>query len=663
MRTLCIVAGLVCGLALVIEGQSAAGRAVHVTLHEGTSMAAALSPDQRTIAIDLLGTLWMLPAAGGDAKPITDIALDARQPAWSPDGRHIAFQAYRSSTWQIWTANADGGDARPVTSSPYDDREPTWSPDGTRIAFSSDRSGSYDVWVLTLASGALQQVTFGPSNEFMPAWHGADELVYVSDRESRPGMYATSLSGLTPGAPDRLIATAAGSLAAPAFAPDGAIAFNAISGGRSRLMVGERNIADDDEDVFPFRPQWASPAELLYTADGKIKRRPAAGGAARIVEFSADVSFVRQSFTPKRHRFDRRGPQPVLGIMHPAVSPDGNQVAFAALGDLWVMPVDSAPRRLMTDAAVDTEPAWSPDGRSLAYSSDRGGSVNIWIRSLETGADRQLTHLASAPASAAWSRDGGRIACVDSEGQIQVVDVKTGAVTRIHEHLNEPGRPSWSPDGRAVVVSSLRVYSTRFREGTNEVLRVSVSGEPDRWFDPAPHKSIGMREDYGPVWSPDGTQMAAIVDGLLSAWPVAPDGTPQGPPRPLSTDLAGSPTWTADSRKILYQTDTGFKIVDVAGRRVSAAIDPHLTWTATADAHRTVVHAGRLWDGRSDALRTDVDIVVEGTRIVTVAPHRAALHTGTVVDASGDTVIPGLIEIHAHLSTGYGQALGLAFLA
>jgi Tol biopolymer transport system component/imidazolonepropionase-like amidohydrolase len=670
MHKVLAVALIVVGCAMVGRGQQAAPRPVHLTLHEGTNMAAALSPDGRTMAIDLLGTLWTMPAQGGTATAITDIFLDARQPSWSPDGRRIAFQAYRDSTWQIWTAAADGRELKPVTSSPYDDREPAWSPDGTRLAFSSDRGGSYDIWVLTLATGAVRQVTTAASNEFMPSWRSATEIAYVSDRREQPGIYAAPAA--TTGAPERLVAAAEGALAAPAFGPGGAVAFNAIAGSHSRLMIGDRNIADPDEDVFPFRPQWLPDGDVLYTADGKIKRRPAAGGAARTVEFSADLSFTRQAFTPKRHRFDLTGPQPVQGIMHPALSPDGRQIAFAALGDLWIMPVDGTPRRLTADPALETEPAWSPDGKSLAYSSDRSGTMNIWIHDVQGGGDRQLTKLAVAATLPAWSPDAARIAFVDAEGQLQLVDVKSGVIRRIHDHLNEPGRPSWAPDGSAVVVSSLKVYSTRFREGTNQVLRVPIDGSGDRWFDPAPHKSIGMREDYGPVWSPDGTQMAAIVDGLLTAWPVGRDGAPLGPPRPLATGLAGSPTWTGDSRQILYQADAGMKIVDVAARRVVRDVAPRLTWTQAAPQYivsgpgrteRTrTIHAGRFWDGRADALRRDVDIVIEGNRIKSVEPHQAA-RGGAVIDASDETVIPGLIEIHTHLSENFGEALGRAFLS
>src|SRR5256886_13410462 len=206
-----LAAAIVVGCVVVGNARDTAPRAVHLTLREGTNMAAALSPDGRTIAIDLLGTLWTLPAQGGAATPITDIFLDARQPSWSPDGRSLGFQAYRNSRWQIGPAAPDGKELKPATSSPYDDREPVWSPDGSRIAFSSDRSGSYDIWVLTIATGALRQITSAPSNEFMPSWRSAEVVAYVSDRRERPGIYSSA-------------AAATGGRATPLPARDGELA-------------------------------------------------------------------------------------------------------------------------------------------------------------------------------------------------------------------------------------------------------------------------------------------------------------------------------------------------------------------------------------------------------------------------------------------------------
>ena len=75
--------------------------------------------------------------------------------------------------------------------------------------------------------------------------------------------------------------------------------------------------------------------------------------------------------------------------MAPVISPDGTQVAFAALGDLWLMPIGGTARRLTNDRFVEMHPTWSPDGRSLAFSSDRDGTMDLWVRDLASGADTE----------------------------------------------------------------------------------------------------------------------------------------------------------------------------------------------------------------------------------------------------------------------------------
>ena len=359
--------------------------------------------------------------------------------------------------------------------------------------------------------------------------------------------------------------------------------------------------------------------------------------------------------------------------MHPVISPDGTRVAFAALGDLWTVSAsggEAVPERLTQDVYVEMNPAWSPDGTQLAFSSDRGGAMDVWIRDLRTGRDRRV---AGGGAAAAWSPDSSRLAYLDAQSQLQVVDVASGEGRQVHDRLNEPGRPSWSPDGRAVVMSALHPYSTRFREGTNQVLRVQVEPEPsatgrgafapDRWFDPLPHKSIGMRENLGPVWSPNGREMAAIVDGFLMTYPVAPDGSPAGAPRRLSADYASSPSWTADSRHVLYQALDRFRLVDLTDGRVRDIV-PQFTWTArktTGDhdracgtAVRRARHAPspRTWTSSSRA----------------TASRRWRRTVTTCIGASWwtrgpSTVLPGLIESHTHLTKEYGEALGRIWLS
>ncbi len=620
-------------------------------------MSAALSPDGRTLAIDLLGCLWVLPSSGGQARQISDEFGDIRQPVWSPDGKTIAFQSYRDGGWHIWTVASDGTDLKQRTSGPFDDREPYWSADGTRIALSSDRSGNYDIWELTLANGQLRQLTNNPANDSMPTWIGdGREIGFVSDRPSSPGIWAVDTNGR-----ERLVQQTPAAPTAAAWSADGKVLYNLVANNQSRLMFGTEVISAS-EDVFPFRPQWISNSEFLYTADGKIKRRTLGTAAPRTIEFTARVQFDRTSYAQKRRDFDSTSAQAVQGNLKPAISPDGKQIAFAALGDLWMMTIGSKPQRITNDAFVETDPVWSRDGKSLVFSSDRSGSMDIWIRDLQTGQDRRLTDLPGSEYGAALSPDGSRAAFLNESGEVHTVNLRSSEVQKIHDASFEPGRPTWSPDSKTVLISVLQPYSTKYREGTSQMLAISLDDRTDHRYVPVPHHSVGLREGDGPVWSPDGTKMAFVMEGTLWVMAVSAKGEPAGPPRRLTSESADSLSWTGDSHRILYVSMDKLRLVSVDDGKIQD-VPLDLTWQPKKPQGRKVIHAGRLFDGKSDALRSDIDIVIEQNRIRSVEAHRADLHTGEVVDASGLTVMPGLIEIHSHFRKDYGQKLGRIWLS
>jgi Tol biopolymer transport system component len=667
-----IVTAAACAAALtaarVSQAPASPGESVEITVREGTSMAIALSPDKRTLVIDLQGGLWSLPVAGGTAKRLTDEYNDARQPAWSPDGRRIAYQGYRDGTWRIWTISADGSNPTALTTGSFDDREPNWSPDGTRIAFSSDRSGNYDVWVLDVASRQVRQITKDPGNDFLPAWSpDGRELTFVSTRTSAPGVYATTLDGT-----ERLVAASAGAVGAPSWSPDGkSVLYSVLPGGgfnatgQTHLMLGDREVANG-EDYFPFRAQWISADEFLYPADGKIKRRSLASSGVDTIEFSATLRVTPARYTRKRRDYDSTTPQPVKGIIHPVASPDGSKIAFAALGDIWTVPIaGGTPTRLTDDSYVDTDPTWSPDGTKIAFSSDRAGGMDIWVRDLKTGNDRRMDGLPNADMAAAWSPDGKSIAFVSNadfeQGEIYIVPTEGGEPRKVLDRTFGVGYPSWSADSRFLITPSFKPYSTRYREGMNYYTLVpSVSG-PARTVVPNQHLPIGKRAGDGPAWSPDGKQIAFVTNDYLYVMPVTPNGDPAGPPRQLTRELADSISW-AGPNQILYIATDHLKLINVANGSTKD-VPINLAWQRKNPTARLVVHAGRLVDGRQQTARTDVDIIVEGNRIRGIEAHRADLHAGTVVDASGLTVMPGLIEAHGHQLKEDGTLFGRVHLA
>jgi Tol biopolymer transport system component len=674
MRRRWFAAGVL-GLAASLKGAPAPAPAlIDVTVREGTSMSVSVSPDGRTLAVDLQGSIWTIPAAGGAATRITDIYNDARQPTWAPDGKSIAFFAYRDGGYDLWSIAPDGSQQHKLTWGAFDDREPAWSHDGTRLAFSSDRGSplgsDYNIWVMDIRTGECRQLTKAPSDDYMPSWSPDDsEIAFASGREDGQSVWAVKVADGT----ERKVSTAAGRVDSPSWGPGGQIVYHVTTPGQSRFEAGGRT-QTASENVFAFRASWASPADFYYVSDGRIRKRGLDSSTPQTVDFTATMQVTRAetAYVHRKRDFTSTTPRQVLGIVRPVISPDGRQIAFAAVGDVYVMPVDGKPLNVTKDQALDTDPAWSPDGSQLVYSSDKDSDhLQLWIRDMRTGQSRKVTSLTTQPQGATWSPDGKRIVFFNVDGmwrvaQMSVLDVATGAVTKIHDSLAQPGTPTWSPDGKRIALAEVAPYTRRFREGTNQVLTMSAAGstpDTDKWYAPVPTLSIDSRGGCGPVWSPDGTKMAAIYEGVLAVWPVSPAGEPLGAPRRVTTESAHSPSWAGDSRHILYQSLDTLRILDIeTGDARTVPLD--LKYTPAVPTTRTLVHAGKLVDMKSPTLRTNVDITIDGNRIVSVVAHAAANHTGRqVVDASNLTVMPGLVEFHSHLQKDFGEAQGRAWLA
>ena len=643
---------------------TAQARHVDLRITEGTNIAAALSPDGQTIAIDLLGRIWTLPRAGGTAKVLTDEFGDARQPAWSPDGKRIAFQSFRDGTWHIWSIAADGSGLRQHTTGEFDHREPEWSRDGTSLLFSSDRSGSYDIWRQDVGSGRLERLTTDPADEFGPSAGPGGSVAFGSSKPGAAGVWLWEPNGTTA----RWVA-AEGRIAGPSISPDGrTIVYNVIAGGASQLMAAERDaaprrVSGPGDDVFPFRAAWTGQGTILYTSDGKVAEVRPDGTQLAGVPFEARITFDRPGYQRARRDFDSERAEPVRGIISPTVAPDGRSYAFVALGDLWRLTAGRL-ERLTADLFVETDPQFSPDGASLVYATDRGGSMELWLRTLATGADRQLTRSGGA-ALPAWTPDGARIVFQVQRGlgtEIQAVDVTTGDTKPIRANLFQPSRASFSPDGRYLAVAALRANSAKYREGRNDILIIATDGSPDRWVIPPAGRGIGARGIDGPVWSPDGKRMAFIVDGLAWSQPVDATGEPAGPPIRHSDELANSLSWTGDAGHLVFQATEGLRSVRMTDGTIERIPIP-LTWRRKSPTRTITIHAGRMWDGRADRVRTNVDIVVTGHRIVAIRPHRRPAPGDSVIDGSNLTVMPGLADAHAHIGYGTGEALGRTWLA
>jgi len=669
--------------AIVLSGHS-------ISVTEGTNIQVTVSPDGRTLLTNIQGIIYSMPSSGGIARQLTQPLQEASHPDWSAKGGLVALQCYKGGTFHIWTMKPDGTGLKQLTFGHGDDREPRISADGKTIAFASDRAfeGSYDIWTVDVSSGSLKRITSGPEDEFGPNWSpDGRSLVFISGTGTAGK--EIKLVNLVNGKRSSLVtASPKTQLEAPSLSPDGRkLAYVRFE--TSDPPVGRPTPLDDARlvivpvaggaslyegkavDAFPFPAVWRTNAELYYTGDGRIIKINMLEGVEAPISFRAPIPLARPIYAPKRHDFDSAVEHPVKGIYAPALSPDARSVAFVALNQLYVMPIGGNPVAITHDSFYKQGPAWSPDGRWLAYVSDRDGVENIYLHSINAGndmADRRLFPSDSAQIMPAWSPDGKLIAFQTETMATMVGDVATREIRTLTGPTFFPGRASFAPNGKTVAIATLWPYTKRFREGTSLIVTVDLTSGKQRKFEPAPFESITTRTEDGPVYSPDGRSIAFVMGDLLYAMAVDTDGNPTGKAYALNNETSDTVTWSGDSSKLLYLHNGTLRVLDRV-TKTTETIPVNLSFAQARPAGKLLIHAGHFWKGRGAQEQTDVDVLVTDNRLTSVTPHSVVRPAGVtrVIDASQDTVLPGLWENHAHPDSDnsiyYGARMGRLWLA
>ncbi|KCZ94099.1 amidohydrolase family protein [Hyphomonas johnsonii] len=694
-------------------------RRIRFETTEGTALALDVAPDGASIIFDMLGDLYRLPIAGGVAEPITSgMALDT-QPVFSPDGSSILFLSDRSGAENIWLMDADGTNLRQI--SYYDDDptfvSPEWAPDGQSILVSRYWAGrnAYELWRFKAVPGDMGEVV--RSTDTDDATHMSSlGAAFAADGAS---IFLASLSGASPSF-EELSAweiirrdTATGEETAilptdsegdhvvprfrPAASPDGRyLAFAERRQGKTRLNVLElatgdvRWLADLDpdsleaslwHDAIPRYDFTPDSAHLIVNREGHVQAISVETGDIQAIPFTATID--QGLGTLARHQaIIEDGPVIARLIQAPSESPDGKQVAFSALGHIYIqnLTLGGKPRRLTSGSVTGYHPAWSADGdwiASVSWTNADGGAV--WITSADGKTTRKLdlppafyTHPVFTPA-------GDALLVIRSPAQVRRETYMEYGQLRDADLLHVP------LDGAETsVLMSGRIGGTpHFRGRPDEVLVNTDEGV--KAISLVDSVQTDVTEAVGPNWyfaseaadaddlrvSPDGRWALAQITQQLHLYKLdegrdepfdlsAPSAT-HVQLTEVGADYFG---WSADGQSIHWADGATYyrlPLDDVAferGRNESAAA----RYSVMVEVPRDAPVGDLLLRGGSVIPMTDrndpgkvlanTDILVRDNRIVSItkAGETGAGPDVPTVDVNGKYIIPGLIDAHYHVA-------------
>tara|TARA_R110000868_G_scaffold35549_4_gene127426 strand:+ start:21822 stop:25022 length:3201 start_codon:yes stop_codon:yes gene_type:complete len=682
-------------------------RQVPINVTEGTWMSLDVSPDGQTIAFDLLGDIYTMPITGGEATAIASGMPWEIQPRFSPDGSRIAFTSDREGGDNIWTMNADGSNAQALTHETFRLlNNPTWSADGRYIAarkhYTTQRSaGVGEIWMYHVLGGdgvrlverpnenfqkELGEPIFSPDgryvyytmnvtpgNSFIYAQDSNTDLFDILRYDMETGETSTAVSG-------------AGGAVRPTPSPDGRyMAFVRRERIQSTLYIKdlhsgeERRLVDNlDQDMqetwgvtgmYPNMDWMPDSGSIVYWSGGHIHRVDLASGTVSDIPFSVDdtrdvVDPPRPEIEVAPATFETRMPR------FATASPDGSQIVFESLGQLWVRSAsgDAAPRRLTGNNGDRRElfPSWSADGRTIVFATwDDQALGSIRTISARGGRETVVTSEPGHYRRPRFSPDGNTIVFEKGTGGyltaeewseapgIYTIPARGGAMSLVTEEGESPQFANRNDrvfvtrqgDGASLVSMDLN--------GANE--RTHATGELVTEFEVSPAGDhVAYRQNYDVFVSP-------MLPGPQSVGESRTSGAL--PTVELSGNGGTYFHWSDGGQQLNWTMGPVFYSARIEDFRPDPNAEDgegyepptqgvNLSMTVTADRPTglTALVGARIitMAGEDGGVIENGTILIDGNRITAIGADIELPEGARVVDVSGHTITPGFIDSHAH---------------
>jgi tricorn protease len=449
------------------------------------------------IAFVYAGDLWTVGRDGGEAKRLTSGVGLETDPVFSPDGSRIAFTGEYEGNLDVYVVPADGGVPKRLTYHPGIDMAVGWTPDGKKVLFRSGRasySGRFNRLFTVSAAGGFPDelpLPMGEEGAFSP---DGTRLAYVPfwNRRSAPGAYISWKRYRGGLASPVWIANLADSHVEKVPRKD-SNDFNPMWVGKRVYFLSDRN---GPVTLFAYEPgaqevtpvldpngsdvlsASAGPDYIAYETLGALHTFDLKSGKARKldVRVSADLPATRR-------RYEKVG----KSVRTAGLSPTGVRVVVEARGEILTVPREKGDWRNLTNSpgVADRDPAWSPNGKWVAYFSDEAGEYQLHLRDQRGQAEVKKFKLGDAPSfyyGPVWSPDSKRIAYTDKRLQLWVLDLASGQSTKVDANTyDSPFRaldPVWSPDSRWLA------YTKQLKNHMRAVFLYDVTaGKPHRITD------------------------------------------------------------------------------------------------------------------------------------------------------------------------------------